>query len=87
MSVNSGLLPQNKASIGSNLSASFNCTKMCANDPSTFVENQGYHLEEEVDLSRLVLGTSGGSGQRMAFERLEATSRRRATLALGPPPS
>ena len=45
------------------------CTKICANDPDTFIRNRKYHLEEGVEMSGLAPITGVESGQRMVFKR------------------
>ena len=51
-SMNSGSLSQNKAPFNLDQLVTFVifCTKMCVNDPGTFIGNGGYYLEEEAVL-------------------------------------
>ena len=54
MSMNLILLPQNKTLFDSNQLATFVIfAQMRANDPDTFVKNEGYHFEDEAKVSVL----------------------------------
>ena len=72
--MNSRLLPQNKALFGLN----HFCTKIHANDPGTFVKNEGYYFEEEVKVNFLRPKNGGENGEQMAFHCSEYTALQRA---------
>ena len=77
--MNSGSLCQNKAPFGLDLLVKFLfCTKICADDKGTFIINEGYHFEEQVEMSGLPPRTSGESGRRMVFERRSVMTPSRA---------
>ena len=70
--MNFGLLPQIRLFlVRINLQSFYLCTKMCVDDASTFVENGGYHFEEEVEMNSLGPRNSSESGQRTALLRLQ----------------
>ena len=69
MIMNSGSLPQNKPPFSRIYLQNFYfCTKIRSNDPSTFVVNEWYHLEEGVEMNGLRPKIGSESGRRTAFE-------------------